>query len=596
METVEEGSMGRRCRWVFGALFIGAFGGSCGRAKLDFSSLSPGRVERSPTADGGASAGSLTSAGSTTSPTWPSADSGNTVAETQVGGSIEDASVLVGEGERELTLDGAPLYSDYVRLTHLQWENSVVDNLRLDAPTGQFEILTPDPTWRYSNNEAVLSVVGTLVEDYQTAAESIAQRIVTDAAALDRLSVSRDPATFIAEVGRRFYRRPLTSAEQAAYGVLFETGATLADGGEDQFAAGVRLLLQAWMQAPSFLYRVEHSEGLLDGYEVATRLSYLLTDSTPSESLLDAAAAGALGSVEGVAAAASELLQSPRAAFVFRRFHGETYGLSRVKNLQVDAGLGLEPDLNDRLLEASNRFFDRLLAEGLGLRELLSSEVVYADPTLATLYGVPAPASGGFEPIEVGGARRGFFAQLPLLMVDSEGTAPNPFVRGSTLATYVLCQPYVAHPQDVPFTDPLDGDSLTNRQYTTQLVSEPACMACHQYFDPLGYAFENFDGLGRERATDNGFAVDTTGVYPFAEGPQFADSKELMAILAQSRLAHGCYAKQLAEFGLARGLSPQDASLVEGLQNESLQQNASLTDLVVALVTSETFRSAGVAP
>lgn len=496
--------------------------------------------------------------------------------------------------EPPLPLNGAPLYSDYVRLTHQQWENSVVANLRLDAPTGFLAKLTPDPVRRYSNNEETLKVVGVLAADYQAAAASIAERVATDADALRKVSEAREPATFIAEVGRRFYRRPLTSEERAKYVALYETGATLASTGQDAFAAGAQLLLEVWMQAPSFLYRVEHSEGALDGYEVATRLAYFLTDTTPSDALLAAAEAGQLDTADGVKQAASELLASDHAPLVFRRFHEETYGLGRLAQREFEDSFGLPSNVGNRLLRAAHSFFDRQLRENAGLRELFLSKTAFADPELAALYDVPPASADDLAPFTLADSRRGVFAQLPFLMLDSFGETPNAFKRGAMFSRHVLCVGFGDLPDQTIARPPKTG--LTNREYSSQVVASEACTVCHKFIDPFGFAFENFDGLGRERAEDNGLPVDTTGEYPFAPHQHFADSTDLMAILAESPLAHDCYAKNLTEFALGRSLTKADADVVERLGALSLEQDASLTTLVTTLVASATFRSSGGTP
>lgn len=586
-----------------GALVLVGLASGCGEARLHFTLTS--NVEPSEPANVTTDAGLVDS---TSGPSRFSGDSDAIDATGVIGlsdagawGGVEDAAATPPPqqlgSEPPLTLDGAPEYSDYVRLTHVQWENSVVDNLRLGAPTGHLETLTPGSPSRYSNNESVLRVGEALVADYQTAAEDIAQRIANDAAALANVSNSRDPATFIAEVGRRFYRRPLTTGEQATYLAVYETGAGLVEASGDSFAAGAQLLIQAWMQAPSFLYRVEHSEGLLNGYEVATRLALLLTDSTPSDALLGAAEAGELDTADGVRNAAFDLLATPRAALVWRRFHDETFALDRLERTQIDATAELDPNLNAQLIEASHRFFDRQLREQHGLREFLLSDVGYVSAAMAPFYGVDAPATGEFAEVTLGSTRRGFFAQLPALMIDSSNENPSPFWRGSVFPRYLLCQPDISAPPSVPPIPPVSPDQpSTNRERMTAMVAADDCQTCHRYINPFGFAFENFDGLGRERSLDNGLPVDTTGVYPYSENQQFADSTELMGILAESPLAHACYGKQLSEFALGRVLASSDAALVNDLQARSLNDDESLLGLVTALVGSDTFRSAGVAP
>lgn len=499
------------------------------------------------------------------------------------------------DSDPALSWNGAPLYSHYVRLTHLQWENSVVANLRLDAPTGFLTTLDPDVTAGYSNNEEALRVGSVLVADYQAAAAGVAERVAADAEALNRVSASQEPKTFIAEVGRRFYRRPLTSEEQATFLELYETGASLASAGQADFAAGAQLLLEVWMQAPSFLYRVEQSEGLLNGYEMATRLAYLLTDTTPSEALLAAAESGELDTVAGVTQAAAELLAAPDAALVFQRFHDETFKLGDLEARQFDESFGLPSDFGDTLLEAAHAFFDRQFREQLGLREIFLSQTAFADPALAALYDVPPPSTDALEPFTLGASRRGVFAQLPFLMLRSHDETPNAFTRGAVFTNHVLCQALTPSPTVSPVPQPPDP-GLTNRERQSQLIASDVCATCHQYIDPFGFAFENFDGLGRERTEDNGFPVDTTGTYPFSTPKPFANSTELMAILAESPLAHDCYAKHLTEFALGRSLTEADAALVAQLGALSLSQDEPLTGLVEALAASETFRSSGATP
>ncbi len=577
----------RRCqRWGLVSLLGAVTSAGCGNARLVF------LVDRSQDDSDSAAPPDDDNTNTTTIVEDPNTALGPPAVE--AGLTTADAAVVMPPTDAAggLSLDGEPTYSDYVRLTHVQWENSVVANLRLDGPTGHLDSLPPDGLARYSNNEELLVVGDALLEAYQAAAADVARRVATDPDALGRVSASREPETFIAEVGQRFYRRPLTSDERATYLELYGRGVAAAAAGEDDFAAGAQLLLEVWMQAPSFLYRVEHSEGLLSGYEVAARLALLLTDTTPSDALLNAAAAGELDTTEGVEQAATELLATPEATPVFRRFHDETFLMGRLPTLQFAESLGLSPDLGTSLLDAAHLFFDRQFEERLGLRELLLSDVGFVNAELAALYDVAPPNTDNFEAVTFGASRRGMFAQLPFLMPSSINETPNAFQRGVMFTKHVLCQAIEVPEVTPPLPSPPDP-GLTNREQSMALVSDASCAACHQFIDPFGYAFENFDGLGRERALDNGQPVDTTGVYPFATKPRFTDSTELMAILAESQLTHECYARHLAEFSLGRTLSTADAPLITQLGSASQGQDDSLAKLVTALVTGETFRSSG---
>src|SRR5262245_58471035 len=183
----------------------------------------------------------------------------------------------------DIPLDGLPINSHYVRLTHQQWENSVRDLLKLAAAPGLSAMFTSDPpNGVFSNNELRLFVTSTLWSDYQRAAEDLAKRVSADAQARTAIGATGDAATFIRTFGRRAYRRPLEAAEQQRYEALFASAPTLYTGG-DAFANGVELVIRAMLQSPHFVYRTElgTNEAPLSGYEVASKLSFLLRDPAP---------------------------------------------------------------------------------------------------------------------------------------------------------------------------------------------------------------------------------------------------------------------------------------------------------------------------
>jgi hypothetical protein len=498
-----------------------------------------------------------------------------------------------------LRLDDEPVRYRYVRLTHTQWENSVRDNLRLAEPTGQQETLSPDAMGTgYSNDERLLYVDSTLYFDYEAAAEALGTRLESDAALLASVSAETDPAGFIAEVGRRFYRRTLSDDEVARYLEIFDTGAAYGTNG-DEFAKGASLVVEVMLQAPTFLYRVESADegSLLSGVELATKLAYFITNTTPTDALLDAAESGSLDTSEGVAAAARALLDSPAATLSLRNFHDETLGVSRLAAIDKTGTTGWDPALNQDLLQSTQLFFDRLYSEGLGLRDLLLDRVAFVDPALAPLYDVTVKGDG-FSELELGPERPGYFAQAPNLALNAAGDVPKPASRGVDLNRRVLCADVPPPPAGVDTTfPPVAASGSTNRERFDSLTAAEPCAECHKsYLNPLGFAFENFDGLGRLRDTDDGAPLDTSGEYPFTEGTlQFSGAPELMTIIAESEQAHACYGKHLAQYALARGLDETDEPLVDALASASRSDAASVQDLVLALVSSEAFRTRGVA-
>jgi hypothetical protein len=191
--------------------------------------------------------------------------------------------------------------------------------------------------------------------------------------------------------------------------------------------------------------------------------------------------------------------------------------------------------------------------------------------------------------VNLGEARAGFFSQLPYLMVYARGTQSYGILRGVHINHDVLCA-RVLPPSAVPDLEvPMEGQ--TSRELM-EVTTTPCGNGCHDnYINPLGFAFENFDGLGRLRDTDNGQPVDTKAAYPFTGGKrEFDGAPELMSIIAGNDMAHECYAAHVAGFALQRELAATDRSLIDELSASSLG-GASVRELFLALVTSPAFHT-----
>ena len=334
-------------------------------------------------------------------------------------GSAGAGGVSVPLARSAVDLDGNPFYTRAQRLTNSQWQHAVVDILRLtNAPNLAADFETPVVAFSdFTNNEQALSVTSRLAQSYETATEAAAALATGSDAALSALYAGTDAAGFVGEFGRRAFRRPLTAEEEQKYIAVFAQGETLYGPG---FANGAALVIRAMLQAPAFLYRTELGAAgeALDGYEIAAKLSFWLLGTTPSDALLDSAAAGELDSAEGAEEAARGMLEQAAATEVMRDFHGQLLHFARYAQIsKVDVPEYTEA-LNAELEEASYLFFDRVFEENHGVREIWSSSTGYVGPAMAAIYGLPAPASG-FEARDLGASRRGFFTQLPFLIVHS---------------------------------------------------------------------------------------------------------------------------------------------------------------------------------
>jgi len=488
-------------------------------------------------------------------------------------------------------LSGAPIYTRVQRLTNSQWESAVTDILRFPAPRAlSADFASPLlGVTAFDNNELVLFVEPRRFGEFESGAEAAAAIATGSPQALAALYAGDDPAGFVRTLGRRAFRRPLSAEEEAKYQDVFALGERLYGAG---FANGAALVIRALLQSPHFLYRTELGPAgdPLSPYELAAKLSFWLLGTTPSDALLDAAAAGKLASTDQLVAVARQMLEDPRAVPVMRDFHGQLLNVatfqSLVKNDEYDAAS------NPQLALAANAFFDFIFTGNLGLRELLTSPQAYVNPALAPFYGVAAPAA--LEPRDVGPARSGYFMQVPFLMLGSSTAEPNPIQRGLKLERALLCAPQRPPPADIqlPVITPARPNQTT-RQRVIELT-ESCGGTCHHYTDQLGFALENFDGLGRERELDRGQLIDTTGSYPLAEGlTAFADGNDLMRILASSPQAHTCYSKHVTSYALGRDLVEGDRPLLESLAEVS--RSHSLKDVILALVKDPSFgtRKAG---
>jgi hypothetical protein len=493
-----------------------------------------------------------------------------------------------------LPIDLAAERANYrvVRLTHSQWENSVRQLLGLDAPTGLVDGFTPDAlVSTFSNDQTTLQVGSNLQADYAAAAETLAATVTSTQAQLSLVAPETDPTEFVQAFGRRAFRRTLTSEEATRYLALYERGVELSV--EADFLHGARLVIEAMLQAPQFLYRSELGDdgAALSGFEIASKLSFALRDTAPDVDWIDRAEQGEFDSEDGVVAAAAELLETPDAVQQMSNYQAQVLHFTRLSSIEKATETDYDPALNASLRTASELFFDDIFTSGRGVNDIFGATQGYVDAALAKLYGI-SDVADGWTQVDLGDSRRGYFTQLPFLILHSVNLTPDPIHRGAELQTRVLCGKLMAPFTGIDLAPRMESD--TNREYIANLTESGECAACHKnYINPLGFAFENFDGMGQLRTSDNGQPVVTSGEYPFVEGSQtFADATELMQLLESSSQAHACYVRNLGEFLLARRLSTSDsdATTLQTLAEGSLAGN-SIKQLILEWVKSPLFRT-----
>jgi hypothetical protein len=495
------------------------------------------------------------------------------------------------------------------RLTHVQWENSVRDLLQLDRVSGLSASFITDPAGGlFDNNTTVLDVTPALWSDYQRAAETLAERISTDATALARLMPADAPAdptarahAWITHFGRRVFRRPLTESEVGQFAAVYAAGAGAATAaGSDPFVLGVQYVLEAFLQSPHFVYRVEASAGgnqtgvALNGYERATRLSYALWNTTPDDTLLDAAASGALDTPAGVRAQAERLLADPRATATVEWFHHQLLDLDHYLDLYKNPARypGFSSDLGPLLQRETQLFVDEVIFRRNGaLADLLTAPFTFVNQRTAPFYGLGGSYGDAFERVDLDATQRaGLLTQLGFLSAQATAEQGDPIHRGVFINRRLLCTQLPPPPMNVPPLPPASG--RTHRETVAAHTGPGTCGAsCHgTLINPVGFAFEHFDAVGQWRDTDNGVPVNALDEFFFdGRARRYDGAVEFSRAAAESTMAHECYVQHWLRFAYGRPPVAQDRPLIADLGGRMREGHLSIRGMILELTQARPF-------
>lgn len=501
-----------------------------------------------------------------------------------------------------------------VRLTHTQYNRTIFDLLGLDTePANAF--LTDATFAGFDNSAEGLIVPDRLARDYRRAAEELAATAVADVDARNLLincttSDADCARQTIESLGRRAFRRPLTQMETAAYLDLHAQGDALIGSGSP-FDDGLQLVLEAMLQSPKFLYRVElsqdtNAEGfvLLNGFEVATRLSYMLWNTMPDDELLDAAETGQLGSPDGVAIQADRMLKSQKARQVLDDFARQWLDFARFEDLSKDPNQF--PDwsstISDSMAEEVRLYLREIVFERQDpFAQLYTSSFTYVDDALAPYYGLPTTGRDGFERVELDPAERaGLLTQLGFLTSHAFPDRSSPIHRGVFVHRRILCSNLPDPPGDVDFNlPPIEGDIKTTRQQVEVHTSPAACNGCHGIINPAGYAFEHYDAAGQHRTTDHGEPVDASASLTIdGESASFDGALEFSQRIAESQAARHCFATQYLRYAYGRRENGGDSCTLDYLADQLGEEGYAVKDMIMDLTQTRAFllRKAEVTP
>jgi hypothetical protein len=502
----------------------------------------------------------------------------------------------------------------FPRMSHKQWENTVVDLFQLDAPTGLSSAFAPDPLGgkAFDNNTASLQVTQNLWGDYQVAAETVAELVTSNPTLLAKVVPADLPAeasakqqAWIESFGKQAWRRPLTAAEVDSLGALFTQGATHYSE-LDAFTAGVRVTIEELLQSPNFVYRPElgtdadeNSLVALNDYELASRLSYTLWNTMPDPTLMAAADAGDLVTDTGLADQIERLLTNERATETMRSFFDQLSDAEQYDTL--DKALELYPDFDPsvgaEMREELARFVTyTVLDQNGGVRELLTSRTSFVTEQIAPIYGLDPNGldydADGYAQVELDATQRsGILTRSGFLAFKGTLSQPDTILRGVFVNRRFICQELADPPDEA--AGAVLGDGSTNREKVELLTGAGTCGAsCHgSFINPIGFAFENYGALGEWRDTDNGQTIDASATFPFTEGEQsFSNAVELSEILAESPQAHACFSRYWVEYVLGRDIEKVEDKALIDLVSQSSQNGAPVREVLTTLLTSDAFR------
>jgi hypothetical protein len=421
-----------------------------------------------------------------------------------------------------------------------------------------------------------------------------------------------DAERLLGEFLPKAFRRTVEPGMVSEYVALAE--ARLKAG--DSFEAAMRHAYRAALCAPDFLYLAEPA-GQLDGYALASRLSYFLWNSMPDDTLIEVAAAGKLAEPATMREQVERMLKDPKSQRFIEDFLGQWLKLRAIAANDPDKKLYPEfsPYLQDSMVAESRAYFRELIEKDLGASHLVKSDFAMLNEKLAVHYGIPGVSGPQIRRVALppGSPRGGFLTQAAILKITANGTTTSPVPRGAFVMARLMGQPPEPPPANVPAVEPDVQGATTIRELLDKHRADAACAGCHAKMDPPGFALESFDVIGgqrdRYRALENGDPaprgsidpkigisfklgppVDATGALP--DGRAFHDIGEFQELIAgdSRRLLHNL-ARQLTVYATGREVAFADRPALDRLVEETEKQGGGIRTLIRELAASELFRT-----
>jgi hypothetical protein len=395
---------------------------------------------------------------------------------------------------------------------------------------------------------------------------------------------------------RRAFRRPVEGEEVQKFLKVFDHAHTRGDG----FDKALRLALTGVLVSPHFLFLVEpeHPDGdiqPLGAFPLASRLSYFLWATMPDEELFAAAASGEILADEGYLKQLRRMLRDPRASSLGERFAMQWLEIDKLGG-EVRPDGSRFPEFDEALAAAMKeevvRYFNFIIGENRPLTELITSDYSFANERLAKLYGIEGVAGPGFQQVKFSSPERGGITGMAAVhALTSYPLRTSPVLRGRWILEVLLGEKVPPPPPDVPAlaADEHEVTAANLREQLEKHRTDPTCNSCHQRMDPLGFALETFDNLGRARFEVDGQAIDVSARLP--NGEEFSGPEGLKKILTKRRdpiLRH--LVKKLTGYALGRPLNRYDDCVIKDGMKALAANEFRPTPLIETIALSKPFR------